>query len=219
MPAKFELYSAPLCPFAHRTRLTLAEKRLAASVIDIDLRNRPAPFAALTPTGEVPVLSVNGQHLWNSAAIDEYLEEVAPGPALLPPTPVLRAQARAWVAFADQRLYAHTKQMLMSRDAGTGAIAMAAVRDDLRIMTRHAAANAGPYWMGEDLTLVDLAFVPWFEQSVVLEKLLGFDWSDGTGALRRWYAGVQWRPSVKAQSRPAAFYLQESGRLLQQRAA
>ena len=53
-----ELYSAPLCPFAHRTRLTLAEKGLMARVIDVDLRNKPTGFAALTPTGEVPVVKM-----------------------------------------------------------------------------------------------------------------------------------------------------------------
>ena len=43
--------------------------------------------------------------------------------------------------------------------------------------------------------------------SVALEKLLGFTWPESTAALRRWYEHVRGRTAVKAQSRPAAFYL------------
>lgn len=214
-----ELYSSPLCPFAHRARLTLAEKHLPVRLIDIDLRNKPAAFVAMTPLGEVPVLAVPGHYLWNCAAIGEYLEEVAPGPALMPEEPAIRALARAWIAFADQRLYADTKRLLMARTPDARAAAMSQVREDLRIMAFHVAANATPWWLGERFSLVDIAFVPWFEQSVVLEKLLDFEWPENTGSLRRWYAGAMWRPSVKQQGRPAAFYLEEYGALLKSRAA
>lgn len=34
-----ELYSASVCPFAHRTRLTLMEKRIDFQLIEIDQRS------------------------------------------------------------------------------------------------------------------------------------------------------------------------------------
>lgn len=221
MQYPIELYSTPLCPFAHRTRLTLAEKGLAARVIDVDLRNKLPELTALTPTGEVPVLKVGGDCVWDSAVIDEFLEQVTPEPALLPADAIRRARARAWIRFADRRLYANTKRLLVAADADARGAAMAAVREDLRVMQQHAftVADAGPYWMGDCLTLVDLTFVPWFEQSPMLEGLLGFTWPLGTDRLRGWYDHVARRPAVKAESRPAGFYLHEYGRLMGNRAA
>ena len=213
---RIELYSAPLCPFAHRTRLTLAEKSLVARVIDVDLRNKPPEFAALTPTGEVPLLKVGDDCVWDCAVIDEFLEQVTPEPALLPAEPVQRAHARAWIRFADRRLYADTKRLLVAPDSDARRAAMAAVREDLRYMQQHAfsAADDGPHWMGERFTLVDLTFVPWFEQSPMLEGLLGFTWPSGSEGLRGWYDHVTRRPAIEAESRPAEFYLQEYEKLM-----
>lgn len=211
-----ELYSAPLCPFSHRTRLTLAEKGLRANLIDVDLRNKSAEFVALTPSAEVPVLRVGEHCLWDSAAIDEYLEEAWPQPALLPDDAVRRARARAWIGFADRRLYADTKRLLLAADSDARGVAMAAVCEDLRFMQQHAfpPGHAGPYWMGERVTLVDLTFVPWFEQSSALERLLGFTWPSETEELRRWYAATARRPAVASERRPEQFYLHEYRRLL-----
>jgi len=218
MKYPIELYSAPLCPFAHRSRLTLAEKGLAACVIDVDLRNKPPGFTALTPAGEVPVLKLGDDCVWDCAVIDEFLEQVAPEPALLPADAVRRAQARAWIRFADRRLYFNTKRLLVAADPDARGAAMAAVREDLRFMQKFAfgAADAGPYWMGDCITLVDLTFVPWFEQSPMLEGLLGFTWPPGSGRLRGWYDHVARRPAVESESRPAGFYLHEYGKLMRQ---
>lgn len=220
MKYPIELYSAPLCPFAHRTRLTLAEKGLAARVIEVDLRNKPPGFTALTPAGELPVLKLGDDCVRDCAVIDEFLEQVAPAPALLPAHAVRRAQARAWIRFADLRLYFNTKRLLVAADPDARGVAMAAVREDLRFMQQHAfGADSGPYWMGDCITLVDLTFVPWFEQSPMLEGLLGFTWPFESDRLREWYDRVARRPAVAAESRPAEFYLQEYGKLMRQRAA
>jgi glutathione S-transferase len=213
-----ELYSAPLCPFAHRTRLTLAEKGLAARVIEVDLLKKPPGFGALTPSGEVPVLKMGDDCIWDSAVIDEFLEQVAPEPALLPEAALPRARARIWIRFADRRLYFHTKRLLVATDPDERGAAMATVREDLRFMQENAfVKNSGPYWMGDRMTLVDLTFIPWFEQAPVLESLLGFAWPSGSDSLRKWYEHVSRRPCVEAQSRPPQFYLQEYRNLMQRR--
>lgn len=38
---KIELYSAMLCPYAHRSRLTLIEKQIPFTLTEIDLCNKP----------------------------------------------------------------------------------------------------------------------------------------------------------------------------------
>jgi glutathione S-transferase len=207
-----ELFTNPLCPYAHRARLVLAEKNLDARLSQIDLRNKPPRFNELSPHGTLPVLKVGADALWESTVIAEYLEDRFPEPALLPDEPLARARARQWIRFADDRLYADTKRLLLARDPGQQAAARERVHDALRFMEREGFACAtanGPYWMGERLTLVDLTFVPWFEQRAALETFRGFVWLEEYPRLLRWHSLVAQRPAVQAQGRPAGWYVEQ----------
>jgi glutathione S-transferase len=90
-----QLYSFQLCPFAHRVRLALAEKGVAAEPIGVDLKNKPASFARISPHGRVPLLLHGEVKLWESAIINEYLDEVFPDPPLMPASLADRALARS----------------------------------------------------------------------------------------------------------------------------
>ena len=63
-----QLYSFQLCPFAHRVRLALAEKGVSAEPIEIDLKNKPASFARISPYGRVPLLLHGKVKLWESTS-------------------------------------------------------------------------------------------------------------------------------------------------------
>lgn len=86
---------------AYRTRIALALKRQAYETQGVDLRtgaHKSEVFVALNPQGMVPALELDGAVLTQSPAILEWLEETCPAPALLPATPVDRAQVRAMAA-------------------------------------------------------------------------------------------------------------------------
>jgi glutathione S-transferase len=216
-PMNIELYSASLCPFAHRTRLTLAEKGVAPRLIEVDLRNKPRWFSALSPHGKVPLLRMGEAVVWEAAVIDEYLEEVLPQPALLPRDPLTRARVRAWIRFADTRLYENTRRLLYARNAAGQSAACDAVIADLWFMEQEAfvrTSSSGPYWLGHDYSLADVTFLPWFEQRIVLEQFRGFAWPENCDRLLKWYDEMARRPAVQAQSRPAEFYLTEVAALV-----
>ncbi len=101
--AEIFIYSAARCPFAQRTRLMLLEKGLNFQLIEIDLRNMPDWFREISPYGKVPVLRHGEDLVWESAIINEYLEETYPEPSLFPNTPGLRAYARFWIDFANTK--------------------------------------------------------------------------------------------------------------------
>src|SRR5262245_9877371 len=98
------LYSARACPYAHRTRLVLAEKGLSFELVEIDLANKPAWFNSVSLYGKVPALEHDGQRIVESAVINEYVDETFPEPPLLPRLPAPRAIARIWIDFANTRL-------------------------------------------------------------------------------------------------------------------
>ena len=97
-----ELYTYYRSTSSYRLRIALALKQLEYQSVPVNLlkgEQREAEFLALNPQGRVPALRIDsGELLVQSPAILEYLEEVYPQPALLPQSPVARAQARAVAA-------------------------------------------------------------------------------------------------------------------------
>jgi glutathione S-transferase len=99
-----KLVDAPRCPYCARVRIALAEKRLDAERIEIDLRDRPQWVIDLNPpSGRVPVLD-DGFTLPESEVIMAYLEERHPEPPLLPEGLAERARARLLVQRFDELL-------------------------------------------------------------------------------------------------------------------
>ena len=83
---------------AYRVRVALALKGVAHEVATIDMfggeHNGPA-FRAINPQGVLPALALDdGTVLFQSMAICEYLDEIAPEPPLLPTDPAGRARVR-----------------------------------------------------------------------------------------------------------------------------
>src|SRR3954462_15611247 len=81
--------------------MVLHEKGIDFEVHEVDLRNKSAEFLAVSPTGKVPVVVVDGDSLYESNVVNQYLEEVTGKPKLMPEDPKERAYARIWMAFAD----------------------------------------------------------------------------------------------------------------------
>jgi len=80
-----------------RARLALEYKRLSYIQVTHNLRtgeHRDAKYLALNPMGLVPTVQCGDRLFTQSSAIIEWLEEVFPSPALLPPRPPARAIVR-----------------------------------------------------------------------------------------------------------------------------
>lgn len=85
---------------AYRVRIALALKGLAYESVPVHLmrdggQQHQSAYRALNPAGLVPALQDNGATITQSMAILEYLEELHPEPALLPPSALGRARVRA----------------------------------------------------------------------------------------------------------------------------
>ena len=81
-----------------RTRLALEYKRLSYIQVAHDLRegqHQEQQYLALNPQGLVPAVQCGDRVFTQSSAIIEWLDEVFPSPALLPPRPPGRAIVRA----------------------------------------------------------------------------------------------------------------------------
>ncbi|MBD2100383.1 glutathione S-transferase family protein [Leptolyngbya sp. FACHB-261] len=214
--SEIELYSAVLCPFAYRARLTLAEKQVPFKLIEIDLQNKPTNFEEISPYGLVPLLKHGKFRIWESAIINEYLEESFPTPPLLPKDLVQRAQARIWINFADVRLFAATHKLLLTLEPLQQAEGVEELSKYLQFVEQEGLQKLSaeePYWLGAEISLVDLTYYPWFEQVAVLEHFRGFQFPSGLNRLKKWYETVANRESVRAIAKPKEFYLKHYARL------
>jgi glutathione S-transferase len=207
-----ELFSASVCPFAHRCRLALLEKQVPFEVVDIDLRNKPAWYRDINPDEAVPALRQGDFVLRESLIINEYIDELAPEPALMPASPQERAMARWWIDFADTRFVPLFYQLLKAQEeeerlAIQERLLTVLGTIDTELKRRHQ--DAAPYWFGGEVGLTDIAFYPWFERWPVLEHCRGLGLPGELTSLIGWIESMRKRDSVKKTGMPADFYIAE----------
>ena len=114
--ASVEIFSAEVCPYAHRTRLVLMHKGVDFSLTEIDLSNKPDWFAEVSPYGKVPSIRHDGRIVYESAIINEYLDEAFPEPALMPTDPHARAMTRIWVDYGNTRFNVASYTLVREND-------------------------------------------------------------------------------------------------------
>jgi RNA polymerase-associated protein len=151
------LFSDPTCPYCHRVRMVLAEKKINIDVIDVDAADLPEQVLEANPYATVPTLVDRDLRLYESQIIMEYLDERFPHPPLLPVDPVARANARLFMYRVDRDWYS-----LMGRIVHGDADASAAARDELRDSLTSSAAifGAHPFFMSDEFSLVDCCVAP-----------------------------------------------------------
>jgi glutathione S-transferase len=206
--SQIKLFSARACPFAHRTRLVLSHKQLPFELVEVDLKNKPAWFdAKLSGYGKVPAIEHNGQHLWESAVVNEYLDEVFPEPSLLPDDPFKRAQARIWIDYANTRFVGAFGKLLRLPADGDEAAARRELSETLSFIEQGLSAD-GPFFLGAEPSLVDLAFYPWFERWPALAQLRNFPLPSELKRIARWVAAVSELPAVREHANSGAYYVE-----------
>ncbi len=205
-----ELFTAKTCPYAHRTRLALLEKGLDCEHVEVDFKAKPARFLAVSPYGKVPALSHDGNTIYESLIINEYLDETFPNPPLMPKDPVLRAKVRIWAHFCDNYYVTDTSSLVRTRDPAERRELVAKVHGHMRFMEHEGLAKLsahGPYWLGEKVSLLDLAWYPFFERLPALRHYRGLWIPEDCPRLTAWLEAMAARETVRKIANDADFYI------------
>jgi glutathione S-transferase len=208
MPRRLQLISFELCPYVERSRITLLEKRVDHEVTFIDLAAKPDWFLALSPMGKVPVLVVDGRPIFESAVINELLEELHPVPPLLPAEPLERAEARAWIVFANDAVFPFSLPAMVALAGGRGGEALTRPLESLRTafarLEARLAGRPGPFFLGPRLSLVDAAYAPFLRRWTLAEGWFGPEARllAGAPAVAAWARALLAHPSVAAAEPP-----------------
>ncbi|WP_260293926.1 glutathione S-transferase family protein [Sedimenticola hydrogenitrophicus] len=188
-----ELVSFPICPFVQRAVIVLKEKEVDFSISYIDLADSPKWFKEISPFGKVPLLKIDHEVLFESAIINEYLDEVYP-PRLHPEEPLLRAKHRGWIEFGSNLLFEQFR-LFTARDEDN-------FQQQCEVLGGLFARlvpelGDGPYFMGERFSLLDAAYAPFFMRFAILKQYRE-ELSDLMPTpLDRWGRALLARPSVQ----------------------
>lgn len=189
------LVSHKLCPYVQRAAIVLHEKRVPFERRHVDLADKPEWFRATSPLGKTPVLLVNGEPIFESAVICEYLDEMF-GPPLHPGHALQRARHRGWMEFGASVL-----NTIAAFYNAQDSRALDAHRAELR--SRFAQLEAvldpsGPYFAGERFSMVDVVFAPVFRYFEVFGAMGVGGFFDGLPLVQAWREALAARPSVRA---------------------
>ncbi|MDH5219342.1 MAG: glutathione S-transferase family protein, partial [Gammaproteobacteria bacterium] len=168
---KPELISFDLCPFVQRSVITLLEKDVDFDITYIDLANPPQWFLDISPFGKVPALRVGDETLFESAVINEYLDDITP-PSMHPTDPLQKAINKAWIEFASQMLGAQYHYCF----APTEDVFNQSLNEMKDLTSRlEGRLGDGPYFNGKGFCLIDAAFAPFFTRANLLESYCNND--------------------------------------------
>jgi glutathione S-transferase len=192
-----QLISLPLSPFAARVRLAVYAKALPVEIVapPAGWPNNPQ-FRDISPTGRVPVLILeDGDAVWESAVILEFLEDRLPGSRpLLPGDALARARARLLVRHADLYLMPPMVALAQPKPEQQAARLVEQLIDGLSILDRLLDGEA--YAVGGVLTLADCALAPALFAAKVTCERLALDLIAGTDQVASYATRVRQDPHV-----------------------
>ena len=157
-------------------------------MIECDLGNKPKDLLELNPYGKVPVLVDGDAVVYESAIIDEYLEERYPEVPLMPKDPLARARIRIWIDYCNtrvQRAAGYIAHNYKVEESGTE------LRTYLENLNRHMR---GREYLADEYSLADITYIPFFVRRERYQVNIG----DDLPHLKAWMARLLERPVVRA---------------------
>jgi glutathione S-transferase len=198
-----KLLYGPLSPFVRKVMITLHELRLLDDVEIVPfpplMPTKPhAELIAYNPLGKIPALVLDeGDVLFDSPVICEYLDDRAGGGRIFPAPGIARWRSLTLNALADGILDAGVQVRL---EMGVRAPDMrnkewmhghmTKVRDALADMAQRIDPASDRFTIGEIAAASALGWLDF--------RLPDEDWRANHPELARWYAGIAERPSLKA---------------------
>ncbi|MBK1705459.1 stringent starvation protein A [Halochromatium glycolicum] len=196
--APLMLFSDPTCPYCHRVRMVIAEKRINIDVIDVDAQALPSEVLEANPYGTVPTLVDRELWLYESLIVMEYLDERFPHPPLLPVDPVGRANARLFMYRIDRDWYAWMRDIRTGDAAAAGRARKALIESLTGVAPIFGASR---FFMSDEFSLVDCCVAPLLWRLPVLELELPAAASPVTEYAARMFEWPSFRNSLTEAER------------------
>jgi glutathione S-transferase len=206
-----KVYGHPWSINTRKVLMVLAEKGKEAelSLVMLPKGEQKLPaHVALHPFAKVPVLDDQGFVVYESAAINHYLERKFPTPALVPSDPRSAALCEQWRSAIDAYFVPHAAPVIVESlfrrylggESDLATIENGREKMQLPLAVADRALQTSPYLAGEAFSLADIHLMPFLEY---LEKLSRDVLAKRPG-LAAWWERVSRRPSWQQVARSGA---------------
>ncbi|MEH6358521.1 MAG: glutathione S-transferase family protein [Pseudomonadales bacterium] len=178
-----KIVSFKLCPFVQRVTGMLAAKDVDYEIEYIQLNNKPKWFLNISPNGQVPILiTEEGEAIHESDAIVEYIDEITE-PLVPGLTAVQRARDRAWGYLASKHYIPQCSTMRSEDKEGfikhlTG-LSKAFEKVEAKL-------GSGPFFSGEKMGNVDIAWLPLLHRAQLVTDHSGYDMFENFPKVSAW---------------------------------
>lgn len=178
-----KIVSFKICPFVQRVTALLEAKKIPYEIEYINLSDKPQWFIDISPNGQVPLLiSENGIPLFESEAIVEYIDELS---FSLEPDLSLEQKAlnRAWSYQASKHYLVQCSTM---QSAGKNILAGRSEKLNKAFAKAEKAFGEGPFFNGENIGNVDIAWLPLLHRAYIIKQKSGYDFLNNFPKMRSW---------------------------------
>lgn len=187
-------------PYARKICVVAAEKRIEIEMVLVDLSAPDHPVAQHNPLGKVPVLVLDdGESLFDSRVIAEYLDHRTPVANLIPHEHNLKIQVKRWEALADgvcDAAIAARQESLRSAECQDAAVIgkqLGKVERGLHALSQEL--GEGKWCVDDTFSLADIALgclLGYLDQ-----RYASIDWRSQYPNLAKHYTGLMKRPAFK----------------------
>lgn len=171
--AKPTLYGPGYSTYARAARLALEEKGVSYDLVEVDFMagGMPDEHLARHPFAKVPALEHDGLMLYETVAIERYVDEAFDGPSLQPSDPGARARMTQIISIIDSYTYPRTVgdlviqrlvQPMLGGTADESIIEAALPEVDKSMAELERLLGDQEYLAGSALSLADLHLAPIF---------------------------------------------------------
>ena len=162
-----KLVSFKVCPFVQRVAITLQYKGIDYDIEYIDLGSPPEWFLAISPLKKVPLLIVDSTVIFESAVINEYIDE-AYKPMLHPEDLLVKAINRSWIEFSNN-ISLYTFELTIKEKKNDFENILEELLKGFDLVEGYL--NAKPFFNGEQFSLVDSSYAPIFQRLEFLAQI------------------------------------------------
>lgn len=205
--AKPTIYGTSRSVYVRIVRLLLEEAGADYDIKEVDIfngENKSPEYLAKNPFGKVPTLEVDGELLYETTAITDYLDTVLAANKFSQPTPLLQARMRQIMGIVDNHLYSPAiisiviQSLIVPSQGGKtdeDQVKNAVAPAKTAVEAIESLTVGSPYLLGSQVSIADFYLIPVFtylSQTPQFEPITA-----QAPKLKAWWNEVNKLPSVK----------------------
>lgn len=201
------VYGTPRSTYVRTVRLLLESAGADYNLKEIDIfngENKSAEYLAKNPFGKVPTLEVDGELLYETTAITDYLNAVLAGNKFSLSDPLRQARMRQIMAIVDNHLYPAAiltiviQRLIVPSQGGEtdeNLVKNAVAPAKTAVEAIESLTVGSPYLLGSEASIADFYLIPVF---TYLSQTPEFDSITAQAPkLKAWWDEVTKLPTVK----------------------